>query len=130
LPDRWTHIASPTHLSDGTVIDTHLPALLVIEHRAWWPYLFDNLSQQPIRKREPYRNAAETIDHSADPIALLLKDDPRLAPITHVLVRGPVPAEAATPALRLLAGDGETSFFAVVRGEIRPTQPNAPPPPR
>ncbi len=58
-------------LSDGTVVDTHLPALLLIEHRAWWPFLFDNPSQQPIETREPFRALATRIDGSPDPIALL-----------------------------------------------------------
>jgi hypothetical protein len=41
-------------LSDRTRIDGHVAALLVIERRAFWPFLFANLSQQPMRLREPY----------------------------------------------------------------------------
>jgi hypothetical protein len=41
-------------LSDRTRIDGHVAALLVIERRAFWPFLFANVSQQPMRLREPY----------------------------------------------------------------------------
>jgi len=41
-------------LSDRTRIDGHVAALLVIERRAFWPFLFANVSQQPLRLREPY----------------------------------------------------------------------------
>ena len=48
-------------LSNGLRTDTHVPALLVIERQAWWPFLFDNPSQQPIETREPYRSLAERV---------------------------------------------------------------------
>ncbi len=35
-------------LSNGIRTDTHLPALLMIERRAFWPLLFDEPSQQPV----------------------------------------------------------------------------------
>jgi hypothetical protein len=34
--------------------DYHLPALLLIEHGAFWPALFANPAQQPIRLRPAY----------------------------------------------------------------------------
>jgi hypothetical protein len=39
-------------------VDEHLGALALIEHRAYWPFEFDNPSQQPIETREPYRALA------------------------------------------------------------------------
>ncbi len=45
-------------LSNGARMDGHLPALIVIERAAWWPYLFDNASQQPVRTLPPYRDMA------------------------------------------------------------------------
>jgi hypothetical protein len=118
--DIWTSVATARRLSDGTVVDSHLPALLLIEHRAWWPFLFDNPSQQPIETREPFRTMAKRIDESPDPIALLARDAPEMRPITHVLVRGPVPGpgEIETACLRLVAANGEAALFAVVRDEI------------
>lgn len=131
--DIWTSVATARRLSDGTVVDSHLPALLLIEHRAWWPFLFDNPSQQPIETREPFRALAERIDGSPDPIALLTRDAPEMRPITHVLVRGPVPGqgEIGTTGLKLLAENGEAALFAVIRDQIsrsRPLSPPSPPP--
>jgi hypothetical protein len=53
-------------LSNGLRTDTHVPALLVIERQAWWPFLFDNPSQQPIETREPYRRLAERVGGMPD----------------------------------------------------------------
>ena len=50
-------------LSDGTRTDEHLAALALIEHRAYWPFEFDNPSQQPIETREPYQDLALRVDH-------------------------------------------------------------------
>ncbi len=125
----WTGIASARRLSDGTVIDSHLPALLLIEHRAWWPFLFDNISQQPIETREPFRAMATLVDNAPDPIALLAEDAPQTRLFTHVLVRGPEPGpeDLATAGLRLLTGNGEAALFAIDRDGINPPRSRAPP---
>jgi hypothetical protein len=113
----WSSIAPPRRLSDGTVVDAHIAALLLIEHRAWWPFLFDNPSQQPIETLEPYRSLAERIDSSRDPIALLTRDAGDMRQITHVLVRGPEAGLGAieTEGLRLLTKSDEAALFAVTR---------------
>jgi hypothetical protein len=41
-------------------------ALLLIEHRAFWPFLFDNPSQQPVETRQPYRELADRARSIAD----------------------------------------------------------------
>ncbi len=49
-------------LSDGTRLDGHTAALLLIERDAFWTFLFANPDQQPIELRSPYREiAAETL---------------------------------------------------------------------
>lgn len=53
-------------LSDGTRTDAHLGALALIERRAWWPFEFDNASQQPLRTREPYRALALRVGNLPD----------------------------------------------------------------
>jgi hypothetical protein len=98
-------------LSDGTIVDAHLPALLVIEHRAWWPFLFDNVSQQPITTKEPYRTAAIAVDTSPDLIALLTSGDPRARPFTHVLAMGPEAVSA--DGLVRLSGNRQATLFAI-----------------
>jgi hypothetical protein len=50
------------YLSDGSRLDSHTPALLLIERHAFWPFLFAEPAQQPIELRPPYRDiAARTI---------------------------------------------------------------------
>jgi hypothetical protein len=126
----WTSVATARNLSDGSVIDAHLPALLLIEHRAWWPFLFDNLSQQPIQGRQPYRALAWRIDGSPDPIALLADGAPDLRLITHVLVweRAPAPGEIPTARLQPVAENREAALFAVLPDRINQSQLPAPPP--
>ncbi|MSP00481.1 MAG: hypothetical protein EXR07_05440 [Acetobacteraceae bacterium] len=116
-PSIWTSVASVRRLSDGTVVDGHLPALLLIEHRAWWPFLFDIPSQQPIETNEPYRTMTERIDSSPDPIALLARGAPEMALVTHVLVMGPAPGPGliGTEGLKPMTAAGTASLFEVVR---------------
>jgi hypothetical protein len=68
-PDYWRHGPLSRRLSNGIRIDYHLPALLLIERRAYWPFLFDNPSQQPVATLPPYRDLAERagslVDHGA-----------------------------------------------------------------
>ena len=50
------------YLSDGTRLDAHTAALLLIERHAFWTFLFAEPTQQPITLRSPYRDiAARTI---------------------------------------------------------------------
>ena len=57
-PAYWAANRRWRLLSDGLRTDDHLGALVVIEHRAYWPFEFDIPSQQPIQTRQPYRNLA------------------------------------------------------------------------
>jgi hypothetical protein len=57
-PRYWRDGPMSRMLSLGLPLDYHLPALLLIEHCAFWPYLFDNPSQQPIETLPPYRELA------------------------------------------------------------------------
>ena len=118
--DLWTSVASGRYLSDGAIVDGHLPGLLLIEHRAWWPFLFDNDSQQPIQGRQPYRALAWKIDASPNPIALLADDASASRLVTHVLVwgRAPAPSEISTEGLKLMAENPEAALFAVARDQI------------
>ena len=45
-------------LSDGTRLDSHTSALVLIERHAFWTFLFADPAQQPIRLRPPYRDIA------------------------------------------------------------------------
>jgi hypothetical protein len=61
-PDYWHHVPLSRMLSVGLELDPHLPALLLIERRAYWPFLFDNASQQPVETLAPYKQLAEQAD--------------------------------------------------------------------
>ncbi len=47
-------------------LDNHLPALLLIERRAFWPLLFADPSQQPLMVRPPYDAIAHPLGEPAD----------------------------------------------------------------
>ena len=64
-PDYWQNVPLSRQLSKGIRLDHHLPALLLIERRAFWPFLFDNPSQQPVTTLPPYRELAERADSIA-----------------------------------------------------------------
>jgi hypothetical protein len=54
----WAHAPWSRRLSNDIQTDSHLGALALIERRAWWPFEFDNPSQQPMSTKEPYRSFA------------------------------------------------------------------------
>jgi hypothetical protein len=58
-PGYWQGSPLSRQLSNGIRVDYHLAALLLIERRAFWPFLFDNPSQQPVETLPPYRAMAE-----------------------------------------------------------------------
>jgi hypothetical protein len=60
-PGYWRNGPWARRLSNGLRTDVHTAALLVVERRAYWPFLFDNASQQPISTREPYRTLANRV---------------------------------------------------------------------
>ena len=47
------------YLSDGSRLDAHTAALLLIERQAFWPFLFANPEQQPVELRPPFSDIAE-----------------------------------------------------------------------
>jgi hypothetical protein len=48
-------------LPDTQRLDSHLPALLVIERDAFWPFLFADPAQQPMVVRAPYDRLAQPL---------------------------------------------------------------------
>jgi hypothetical protein len=65
-PGYWQNGPLSRWLSNGTRVDYHLTALLLIEQRAFWPFLFDNPSQQPVVTLQPFRELAERARSIAD----------------------------------------------------------------
>jgi hypothetical protein len=68
-PGYWDLGPLSRRLSNGLRADYHLPALLLIERHAFWPILFANPAQQPIRLRPEYarlaREAHDIASHAA-----------------------------------------------------------------
>lgn len=60
-PAYWAKSPRARWLSNELRMDWHLPALLLIERRAWWPYLFTNPSQQPVLNRPAYDALGDTV---------------------------------------------------------------------
>jgi hypothetical protein len=58
-PAYWDAGPRSRRISNGLRADFHLPALLLIERGAFWPILFANPAQQPIRLRPFYARLAQ-----------------------------------------------------------------------
>ncbi|HEX4368921.1 MAG TPA: hypothetical protein VH023_18935, partial [Rhodopila sp.] len=65
-PAYWAANPGWRLLSNGVRMDEHLGALVLIEHRAYWPFEFDEVSQQPMRTRSAYRRLAERVGSLPD----------------------------------------------------------------
>jgi hypothetical protein len=100
-------------LSNGTRTDEHLGALVLIEHRAWWPFEFDNVSQQPIETREPYRSLADRIGSLPDRARTATAD---LCGFDYVLL---MDADAVPPLpanrFRVLAQSGFAALYTITK---------------
>ena len=58
-PAYWDAGPRSRRLSNTLRTDFHMPALLLIERGAFWPLLFANPAQQPIRLRSAYARLAQ-----------------------------------------------------------------------
>lgn len=75
-PAYWDAGPRSRRLSNLLRADYHLPALLLIERRAFWPILFANPAQQPISLRPRYDRLAREA-HDIPPHATLVTDPDR-----------------------------------------------------
>jgi hypothetical protein len=85
-PDYWRDVPLSRRLSFGLRLDSHLPALLLIEHRAYWPFLFDNASQQPVQTLPFYKVLAEHADGMTDHLAITVPGEVDLCGYDHLLL--------------------------------------------
>lgn len=60
-PQYWSTAPAWRRLSNGQRVEVHMPGLVMVERRAFWPFLFDNPSQQPIEKRPKYRALGDSV---------------------------------------------------------------------
>jgi hypothetical protein len=81
-------------MSDGSRTDIHLGALALIERRAWWPFEFDNVSQQPMETEQPYRAMAERVGDLPDAAQAATAD---MCGFDYVLLTGADAVPGLTP---------------------------------
>ncbi len=106
-------------LANGTRTGEHLPALIVIEHRAWWPFEFDTPSQQPVETLQPYRGMAERIGSLPDRAAAARAD---VCGFDYVLLTG-ADAVPDLPAIRFrkLVQAGYAALYAITKCKEEPS---------
>ncbi|HBK07675.1 MAG TPA: hypothetical protein DDZ81_17785 [Acetobacteraceae bacterium] len=112
-PAYWAANPNWRLLSNGVRTDEHLGALALIEHRAYWPFQFDNVSQQPMETREPYRTLAERVGGLPD------RDEAAVANVCgfdYVLLTGADAVPKLPPSrFRLLTQSGYAALYAVTK---------------
>lgn len=123
-PAYWQDGPLARMLSNGIRLDYHLPALLLIEHRAYWPFLFDNPSQQPIETLQPYRGLADRARSIADHAALAVPGKVDLCGFDYLLLleAGAEPdlQHYGAERLRLLAQSDMAALFRVTPSTCEP----------
>jgi hypothetical protein len=117
-PAYWAANPRWRLLSNGRRTDEHLGALILIEHRAWWPFEFDNPPQQPMLTREPYRTLANRVGSLPNRARTAAAD---LCGFDDVLLMAadavpPLPANR----FRLLAQAGFAALYTVTRCQQAP----------
>jgi hypothetical protein len=112
-PAYWAANPRWRMLSNGARTDEHLGALVLIERRAYWPFEFDNVSQQPLKTREPYRGLAEKVGSLPDRARAAMAD---VCGFDYALLMA---ADAVSPLpanrFRLLAQSGFAALYGVTR---------------
>jgi hypothetical protein len=116
-PRYWRNVPLSRQLSLGLQLDAHLPAMLLIERRAYWPFLFDNPSQQPVATLPPFRELAERAGSIPDHRALAVPGKVDLCGFDHLLLLDaggePDLTHFATNRLALIAQSDVAALFRV-----------------
>lgn len=127
---------SPRLLADGTMVDWHLPAVVMLDRRAFWPYMFADPGQQPVRWRGDYAELARLTPGQVRPRMLSGIEQPDAAEFPlwrswmgrydYVLLietGGPAaPAGMGAGWLELLARHGVATLFRVRAQPVRVPQ--------
>jgi hypothetical protein len=102
-------------MADGSRTDGHLGALVLIERRAWWPSEFDNVSQQPMETKQPYRAMAERIGDLPDAEQAAAAD---VCGFDYVLLTGADTAPDLPPErFQPLRRSGYAALYGIIRCE-------------
>jgi hypothetical protein len=118
-PADWDAGPRSRRLSNGLRTDYHMPALLLIERGAFWPVLFANPSQQPIRLRPDYTKLAREA-HDIPSHARLVGDPnsalPALCHFDYVLMlEAGADTDLANFVPQILSLESRSDFAALFR---------------
>jgi hypothetical protein len=118
-PKYWRDVPLSRRLSFGFRLDSHLPALLLIERHAYWPFLFDNPSQQPVQTLSPYKVLAEHADRASSHLAITVPGKVDLCGYDYLLLLDaggqPDLAHFAPDRLALIADRDIAALFRIRR---------------
>jgi hypothetical protein len=118
-PGYWDAGPHSRRLSNGLRADYHLPALLLIEHGAFWPVLFANPAQQPIRLRPVYARLAQEAHDIPSHAALVADPDHGTAVLRDfdfvLMLEAGADTDPARFVWRCLALVSHTDFAALYR---------------
>ena len=114
-PAYWAASPQWRRLADGVPTDEHLGALVLLEHRAYWPFEFDLPSQQPIRTLQPYRALSSRVRSLPSRGGAAVAD---VCGFDYVLLLDAVP-DLPADRFRLLVRSGFAALYAVSRCEAR-----------
>ena len=111
-PGWWASEAPlALRLSNGIRTDPHLPALALIERRAFWPFLFDDPSQQPVGWTPHYQSLADTAGDLIDHLSL---KPAQLCGYTHLLLLdAAADPDWRPPGLPLLRATPTAALYAI-----------------
>lgn len=84
-PDYWANSPRGRKIPGFFRLDFHLPALLTIERRAFWPYLFTAEAKQPLVMRPPYDRISVPEGQPPDWQSLVLGYDVHLVTLAPYL---------------------------------------------
>jgi hypothetical protein len=120
-PRYWNDAPRWRRLSNGQREDVHMPGLVMVERHAFWPFLFDNLSQQPIEKVAKYCALAAGVGPLPGHLAFVTPNAVDLCGFDYVLMLDaggePDLAHFAADSLALLA---QSEFAALYRVRLQP----------
>ncbi len=101
-------------ITDLYRMDSHMPALLVIERRAFWPLLFADAGQQPLIVRPPYDRMAQPLPSDTPDWGALQLKNWRSDFDYVLLIAPPSPLSAPAGLVPLYAGQN-TALWRVAR---------------
>jgi len=118
-PQYWQDAPRWRRLSNGQREDIHMPGLVMVDRQAFWPFLFDNPSQQPIQKTPKYRALGDRANPLPAHLAFAARDPELLCGYDYVLLLD----AGAEPDLARFAADrlalvAQSDFVALYR--VRP----------